>query len=99
VFGLGSIGQSAIQFAAALALVGLGGNIELDVSPDIVIKQISIIGSYTFSNVGMGECARFVAQHGIDVDALFTDRWKIEDAETAYTEFDLQVRGKAVIEF
>ncbi|MFE5708915.1 hypothetical protein [Rhodococcus koreensis] len=47
----------------------------------------------------MGECARFVAQHGIDVDALFTDRWKIEDAETAYTEFDLQVRGKAVIEF
>ncbi|MDV7085488.1 zinc-binding dehydrogenase [Rhodococcus sp. IEGM 248] len=82
-----------------IALVGLGGNIELDVSPDIVIKQISIIGSYTFSNVGMGECARFVAQHGIDVDALFTDRWKIEDAETAYKEFDQQVRGKAVIEF
>ncbi|MGW5153769.1 hypothetical protein [Rhodococcus koreensis] len=57
------------------------------------------IGSYTFSHVGMGECARFVAQHGIDVDALFTDRWKIEDAETAYKEFDRQVRGKAVIEF
>lgn len=64
-----------------------------------MIKQISIIGSYTFSNVGMGEGARFVARHGIDVDALFTDRWSVEDAAAAYTEFDKQVRGKAVIEF
>ncbi|GAB92550.1 zinc-dependent alcohol dehydrogenase family protein [Gordonia rhizosphera] len=82
-----------------IALVGLGGNIDLDVSPDIVIKQISIIGSYTFSNVGMGECARFVAAHDIDVDAVFTDRWNIEDADQAYKEFDKQTRGKAVIEF
>jgi D-arabinose 1-dehydrogenase-like Zn-dependent alcohol dehydrogenase len=82
-----------------IVLVGLGGNLDLDVSPDIVIKQISIIGSYTFSNVGMGECARFVARHGIDVDALFTDRWSVEDAAAAYIEFDKQVRGTAVIEF
>lgn len=82
-----------------VVLVGLGGEIQLDVSPDIVIKQISIIGSYTFSSVGMGECARFVASHGIDVDAVFTDRWAIQDADAAYKEFDKQVRGKAVIEF
>jgi (R,R)-butanediol dehydrogenase/meso-butanediol dehydrogenase/diacetyl reductase len=82
-----------------VVLVGLGGDINLDVSPDIVLKQISIIGSYTFSNVGLGECARFVARHGIDVDTLFTDRWSIEDADAAYKEFDKQVRGKAVIEF
>ncbi|MFF2319272.1 zinc-binding dehydrogenase [Arthrobacter sp. NPDC058097] len=82
-----------------IALVGLGGNIDLNVSPDIVIKQISILGSYTFSNVGMGECARFVAKHGIDVDAIFTDRWKIDEAVEAYVEFDKQTRGKAVIEF
>jgi (R,R)-butanediol dehydrogenase / meso-butanediol dehydrogenase / diacetyl reductase len=82
-----------------VVLVGLGGDINLDVSPDIVLKQISIIGSYTFSNVGLGECARFVARHGIDVDMLFTDRWSIEDADAAYKEFDKQVRGKAVIEF
>ncbi|MGW4291017.1 zinc-dependent alcohol dehydrogenase family protein [Streptomyces sp. NPDC004673] len=82
-----------------VALVGLGGDITLDVSPDIIIKQISLIGSYTFSNVGLGECARFVAKHGIDVDQLFSDRWNIEDADAAYKEFDKQVRGKAVIEF
>ena len=82
-----------------LVLVGLGGNLDLDVSPDIVIKQISIFGSYTFSNVGLGECARFVASHRVDVDTLFTDRWSIQDAAQAYVEFDKQTRGKAVIEF
>ncbi|MEI2774894.1 MAG: zinc-binding dehydrogenase [Tetrasphaera sp.] len=82
-----------------IVLVGLGGGIELDVSPDIVIKQISILGSYTFSIVGMRECAQFVADHSIDVDALFTDRWRIDDAAQAYVEFDKQTRGKAVIEF
>jgi D-arabinose 1-dehydrogenase-like Zn-dependent alcohol dehydrogenase len=80
-------------------LVGLGGQMTLDVAADLVIKQISIIGSYTFSNVGLGECAGFVAKHGVDVDALFTDRWAIGDAGQAYEEFDKQTRGKAVIEF
>jgi (R,R)-butanediol dehydrogenase / meso-butanediol dehydrogenase / diacetyl reductase len=78
--------------------VGRVGGITLDVSPDIVLKQISIIGSYTFSNVGLGECARVVAAHGIEVDSLFTARWSIEEADAAHKEFDKQVRGKAVIE-
>jgi len=82
-----------------VVLVGLGGNLDLDVSPDIVIKQITIYGSYTFSNVGLGECVRFVADHGIDVDQIFSDRWSIEDAAEAYVEFDKQTRGKAVFEF
>ncbi|MGE0487021.1 MAG: zinc-binding dehydrogenase [Gammaproteobacteria bacterium] len=82
-----------------VVLVGLGGNLELDASPDIVIKQVTIFGSYTFSNVGLGECVRFVADHGIDVDRLFSDRWQLEDAAQAYAEFDKQTRGKAVFEF
>lgn len=82
-----------------VALVGLGGGLTLDVSPDIVIKQISILGSYTFSIVGLGECARFVADHGIAVDDVFTDRWSIDQADEAYQEFDKQTRGKAVFEF
>jgi threonine dehydrogenase-like Zn-dependent dehydrogenase len=82
-----------------VVLVGLGGEITLDVSPDLVIKQITLIGSYTFSSVGLGECARYVAEHGIDVDRLFTDRWSIDQAEEAYRKFDQQAGGKAVIEF
>lgn len=93
---------SAVRCLAAwgrCVLVGLGGDITLDVAPDLIIKQISLIGTYTFSNVGLAECARFVADHSIDVDALFSDRWTIDQAAEAYVEFDKQTRGKAVIEF
>jgi L-iditol 2-dehydrogenase len=58
-----------------------------------------LLGSYTFSDVGQSACAQFVAEHQVDVDLVFTDRWAIDDAERAYAEFDQQHGGKAVIEF
>lgn len=33
--------------------------------------------------VGMANCARFVADHGVDVDKLLTDHWTLDDAERA----------------
>jgi threonine dehydrogenase-like Zn-dependent dehydrogenase len=59
-------------------------------------RQVTIIGSWTFSTVGQAECARYVADRGIDVDQLFTDRWKLEQAEEAYRVFDAQKSGKGV---
>ncbi|MGI4792513.1 MAG: hypothetical protein ACRYG8_00205, partial [Janthinobacterium lividum] len=62
--------------------------IRLDVSPDLLHRQVAVLGSWTFSTVGQAECARFVAERGIDVDALFTDHFALEDAGTAYRAFD-----------
>ncbi|NEW26637.1 zinc-dependent alcohol dehydrogenase family protein [Nocardia cyriacigeorgica] len=93
---------SAVKSAAQwgrVAFVGEGNDVTLEVSPDIIRKQLTILGSYTFSITGQAECARFVARHGLDVDRLFTDRWQLADAATAYAEFDKQAGGKAVIEF
>ncbi|MDP6709344.1 MAG: iditol 2-dehydrogenase, partial [Alphaproteobacteria bacterium] len=39
---------------------------------------------------------RFVAERGIDVDRLFTDRWTLEQAEETYRLFDQQKTGKGV---
>ena len=44
-------------------------------------KQLTIIGSWTFSTVVQADCARFVADRKIDVEHLFTDRWKLAQAE------------------
>jgi len=33
----------------------------------------------------------------VDVERLFTHRWKLEQAEEAYRLFDTQTTGKAVI--
>lgn len=76
--------------------VGEGGDVTLDVSPDLLRRQVTLIGSWTFSINGQAECARFIADRKIDVDALFTDRWKLGDAERAYQIFDAQTKGKGV---
>jgi threonine dehydrogenase-like Zn-dependent dehydrogenase len=70
--------------------------VTLDVSRDMIRKQMTIVASWTFSAVGQAECARFVADRKIDVDALFTHRWSLDQAEEAYLLFDGQTTGKGV---
>ena len=77
--------------------VGEGDTVTLDVSNDLLRRQVTLIGSWTFSTVGQADCARFVADRGIDVDRLFTHRWRLEQAEEAYRLFDAQTSGKGVI--
>jgi threonine dehydrogenase-like Zn-dependent dehydrogenase len=77
--------------------VGEGDTVTLDVSNDLLRRQVTLIGSWTFSTVGQAECARYVADRGVEVDRLFTHRWKLEQAEEAYRLFDTQTSGKGVI--
>jgi threonine dehydrogenase-like Zn-dependent dehydrogenase len=82
-----------------VCFVGEGGEVTLDVSRDMLRKQLTLIGSWTFSAMGMAECARFVADSGIRLERIFTHRWKLEQAAEAYRVFDAQSSGKGVIEF
>ena len=79
--------------------VGEGGTVELDVSPDILRRQLTIIGSWTFSSVGQADCARYVADRGIDIEQPFTHRFELDQASEAYELFDQQTTGKGVFEF
>ena len=76
--------------------VGERSDVTLDVSRDLLRKQLTIIGSWTFSSIGQGECAEFVADRQIVVDRLFTHRWKLDQAVEAYRLFDRQNAGKGV---
>jgi 2-desacetyl-2-hydroxyethyl bacteriochlorophyllide A dehydrogenase len=77
--------------------VGEGDTVTLDVSNDLLRRQVTLIGSWTFSTVGQAECARYVADRGIDLDRLFTHRWKLDQVAEAYRVFDRQSDGKGVI--
>jgi threonine dehydrogenase-like Zn-dependent dehydrogenase len=79
-----------------VCFVGEGSNVTIDVSPDMLRKQLTIIASWTFSTVGQAECAKFVAERKIAVSDLFTHRWNLEQAEEAYKLFDTQTTGKGV---
>ena len=90
---------TAVRSARAwgtVCFVGEGGNVTIDVSPDMLRKQLTIVGSWTFSKVGQAECAEFIADRHIKVDDLFTHRWKLDQAEEAYRLFDQQTSGKGV---
>ncbi|GAA0749518.1 zinc-binding dehydrogenase [Ideonella azotifigens] len=82
-----------------IAFVGVGGEVTLNVWSDLMMRQRSIIGHWTFSDVGMARCVRFVADHGIDLDQQFSNRWQLAQAEQAYRQFDSQTAGKACFEF
>lgn len=77
--------------------VGEGGQVTFDVSPDLLRRQITLVGSWTFSKQGQAACAEFVADNNVDVEKLFTHRWTLEQAEEAYKLFDTQTTGKGVI--
>jgi threonine dehydrogenase-like Zn-dependent dehydrogenase len=79
-----------------VCFVGEGGGVTLDVSPDMLRKQLTIIGSWTFSKVVQANCARFIADRKIAVEHLFTDRWQLSQADEAYRLFDHQTSGKGV---
>jgi 2-desacetyl-2-hydroxyethyl bacteriochlorophyllide A dehydrogenase len=80
-------------------LVGEGGQMTMDVSPDMLRRQVTLIGSWTFSTIGQAECAQYIADRGIDVDQLFTERWTLDQAVEAYQLFDQQTSGKGVFVF
>ncbi len=76
--------------------VGAGDTVTRDVSNDLLRRQVTLIRSWTLT-VGQADCARYIADRGIDVDRLFTHRWKLDQAEEAYQLFDKQTSGKGVI--
>jgi threonine dehydrogenase-like Zn-dependent dehydrogenase len=79
-----------------VCFVGEGGGVTLDVSPDMLRKQLTIMGSWTFSTIVQAQCARFVVDRKVPVDHLFTHRWQLAQAEEAYRLFDQQTSGKGV---
>src|ERR1700674_3000431 len=86
-----------VQTWGKACFVGEGDTVTLDVSPDLLRRQVTLIGSWTFSTVGQADCARYIADRGIDIGRLFTHRWKLEEADQAYRLFDQQTSGKGVI--
>lgn len=88
----------SVRAWGSVAFVGVGGEPTVEVGA-IMRRQITVFGSWTFSNVGQGECARFIADRNIAADRIFTDRWRLEQGAEAYRKVDEQKGGKGVFVF
>lgn len=87
--------QSARVFGRA-CWVGEGGTVTLNVSRDVIHKHLTIYGSWTFSTVGLAECARFVVDRQAPLERLITHRFRLDQAEEAFRLFDGGTTGKCV---
>ncbi len=76
--------------------IASGGEVTLNVGQDLVKRQVSVLGHWTFSKTGQADCARFVSDRKIDIDSLFTEKWSLDQCVEAYELLDQQKTGKGV---
>jgi threonine dehydrogenase-like Zn-dependent dehydrogenase len=88
----------AIRPWGTACMVGVFGPLELD-SDELIHRHKTILGSLTFSKNQQEECAAFTAERGLDVESLFTNEFRLEEAELAYELFDQRKIGKGVFVF
>ncbi len=77
-----------------VCFVGEGNTTTFDVSPQIIHKQLTILGSWTFSLNGLEEVARFVVDRQVPLKELFTHRFTLDQADEAYKMFEAGGTGK-----
>ena len=82
-----------------VCFVGEGNTTTFDVSPQIIHKQLTIYGSWTFSLAGLAEVARFVVERRVPLDQLITHTFPLAHAEEAYRLFEGGTTGKVVFEW
>ncbi|MDR6438670.1 threonine dehydrogenase-like Zn-dependent dehydrogenase [Paenarthrobacter nicotinovorans] len=88
----------ALRRWGTVCMVGVFGKVEFD-SEELIQLQKTVVGSLTFSKNQQEECAQFVAERGLDVESLFTNEFRLDEAERAYELFDQRKIGKGVFVF
>jgi threonine dehydrogenase-like Zn-dependent dehydrogenase len=80
-----------------VALVGEGGVLNVDVSPRIIHRQLTIHGSWVSSTVRMAELLDRLDRWGLHPSAIVTQQFALDDAQEAYATADSGVTGKVGI--
>jgi len=76
--------------------VGEGGTVSLMPTPDVIHRQLTLHGSWTFSTHTLKELANFTVDRGLPLSDLITQRFDLADAKEAFELFDTATTGKPV---
>ncbi len=75
-------------------LVGEGGQLTLDVSQDLIHRQLTLIGSWVTSTVRMGELLDNLQRWQLHPERVVTDTFGLDEATEAYRVADAGLGGK-----
>jgi threonine dehydrogenase-like Zn-dependent dehydrogenase len=81
------------------AFVGEGGHVTLDVSQELIHRQITLHGSWVTSLRHMSELLANLVRWNLRPDVTVTDRFALADAGAAYKLADAGTAGKVAIVF
>jgi threonine dehydrogenase-like Zn-dependent dehydrogenase len=79
--------------------VGEQGTATFEMTPDVIHKQLTMYGSWTFSTVLLAECAQFAVDRRVPLGHVFTDTFTLDQAEDAFRKFESRTMGKGVFVF
>ncbi len=82
-----------------MVMIGEGGTVEFNPSPDIIHDQISIHGSWVTNIWRMEELVERIVRWGIHPEDLVTHRFSIQDVDKAYELMDGGKCGKVAVVF
>ena len=82
-----------------IAMVGEGGTVEFNPSPDIIHDQKTIYGSWVTSIWLMEELVERIARWGIHPEDLVTHRFSLDNAAQAYELMAIGKCGKVAVVF
>jgi threonine dehydrogenase-like Zn-dependent dehydrogenase len=94
----GNDALACVDTWGTVCFVGFGTEVKFDVQ-QFFLSQITVLTSCTMSILGQKECSDFIVERGLDIDSLFTNHWRLEQAEEAYRQYDKQSAGKGVFVF
>ena len=78
-------------------LVGEGGRLELDASPTLIHRQLTVMGSWVTSVGHMEELVELLVRWDLHPDRTVTDRYPLAEAAAAYATADAGAGGKVAI--
>lgn len=87
----------SVRLWGKVCFVGEGNTTTFNISQQIIHRQLTIYGSWTFSTHGLGEVAQFVANRNIPLKNLITHTFPLEQTAKAYQIFDGGKTGKVVL--
>ena len=79
------------------AFVGEGGDVTIDVSHELIHKQVTVFGSWVTSVPHMRSLLTRLDQWGLHPEQIVTDRFALEDAGAAYEVADGGDSGKVCL--
>lgn len=89
----------ALRAWGRCALLGEGGEVTLDVSNDLLHKEITVSGSWVTSVGNMARCAHLLADHELHPQAVVEHVLPLADADRAYALAAGRGTGKVCFRF